>query len=173
MIINYYGSGKGKTTAAIGLAVRALLRGKKVAYMQFSKTKTNAISKFQNKFNLNPQNFHFESFGIEGFFDPTSPPKEFIEIIQDGWQQVKSILSENKYDIIILDELNYVSNFLNLQEIVETIKFFALPSKFPTIVITGRQAPKQLLDCADLITEMKEIKHPFQKGIKAICGIDF
>jgi cob(I)alamin adenosyltransferase len=164
----YTGNGKGKTTAAFGLAIRALGNGWRVIIVQFLKGdkygETNSMDTFPNCTVL--------QFGKDKLVELDSPDTTDINFAQQGLGEVAKIIRENQCDLLILDELNVA---LALKLVAED-KVLALLSERPKnmeIVITGRYAPQCILDCADLITEMQHVKHPFEAGIDAREGIEF
>jgi cob(I)alamin adenosyltransferase len=177
----YTGNGKGKTTAAIGLAARATSRGLKIAFFQFLKARHD-----EPAVKMIPD-IHYQNFGVShekyGWLHKLKPDEnpdsDYIEnlkiyqqAVQQGWIEVKKQITAGKFDLIVLDELN-LAFFFDLLSEKEVVKTLTAKPKHTEIVITGRQAPKKLLEIADLVTEMQEIKHPYQKGISAREGIDF
>jgi len=164
----YFGNGKGKTTAALGLALRAAGRGKEVLIVQFMKKwDYGELHSIQ----LIPQ-ITIKTFGTKDFvhkgkakeIDYQEAKKAFTE----GVQAAKS----GQYDIIIFDELN-VAIYFELLELQQVLDFLEEKPEEVEIIITGRNAPKEIIDKADLVTEMCEIKHPYQKGIQARIGIEY
>ena len=165
------GDGKGKTTAAIGTMVRAAGRGLKCCMIQFMKSKTDRYGEHES----------FEKLGIEvhtmgdGFTWDTKNPDQDIKTARDTWELCVDKLTSGDYDMLVFDELVYVIsyNWLPLEEILEEIRKARTSQPALHIVVTGRDAPQELIDAADLVTEMKEIKHPFTAGIRAQQGIEF
>ena len=166
LIIVHTGDGKGKTTAALGLAMRANGAGLKVLILQFIKG-----SRRSGELNsLDALKIEIRQLGLgfitpENFSEQKKSARAAIEMAQ------KEILS-GAWDLIILDEINYAVKFglLDATELLELIKI--RPPQLH-LVFTGRDAPPELIDAADLVTEMKLIKHPFQQGIAAQAGIEF
>jgi len=163
----YYGEGKGKTTAALGLTFRAVGAGLKVAFFQFFKPGTSSEVKILKKFY--PQvlylNFHRGSF-VSG-----KPSNDLIEEISRGWKTVLDVAERNEYQVLVLDELTYALNWNIIPE--EDLLFFLRKKpKALEVVITGRYAPERLICEVDLATEMKQIKHYFEKGVLARVGIE-
>lgn len=163
----YTGDGKGKTTAAVGLAIRALGAGLKVAFLQFFKPPTSSEVTLLKlfKFNLYYANFHTHGF-VKG-----TPTLELKREIEEGFSLFKELLYSKFYNLFILDEFTYALNW----KVIEMDKFINLLKEKPKeveIVITGRNAPQELIEIADLITEMRAIKHYFEIGVKARCGIE-
>lgn len=163
----YTGNGKGKTTASLGLSVRAALAGKKVFFGQFIKGMEYSELKLVDYL----PNFEIQQFGRDCFIykDPT---KEDIEEARKGLNFCKEILKKGEYDLVVLDELNMALYYklFSIEEVEEMIK-----DRNPSVevVITGRYAPKELIDLADLVTEMEEVKHYYREGIMARKGIEF
>lgn len=169
MIIVYTGNGKGKTTAALGLAMRAAGWGQQVAIIQFIKgfKDTGEWKMIERIPEIDIyQTFDDKKLGIG------KPRPEHRKSVSDGIKLTKKIIKNKKYDVVILDEINNAVHY-GLVEAGEIIKLANEKPVEMTIVFTGRGAPKQLLEIADLVTEMKEIKHPFKSGIPAKRGIDF
>ena len=171
LIIVLTGNGKGKTTAAMGQALRAVGHGLKVLMLQFIKG-TWDYGELESIKKLDP-GFKIKPLG-KGFIRSKSKlnDNEAIENINQSWEQAeKEILSDN-YDMVILDEINYVIDF----GLLPVDKMLTLLEKKPKrlhIILTGRNAHKKVIEKADLVTEMKEIKHPYQDGILAQKGIDW
>lgn len=166
----YTGDGKGKTTAAFGLAFRAYGRGFKVAVVQFMKTWITGEVQLAETL----ENFHIKRIDTSPKFTWEMNEAELEELrleIRKGFEYVRNLVKENKYDLLVLDEINHIiiKEFVSKEEILEFID-----SKPDTleIVMTGRNAPDWLMEKADLVTEMKCIKHPFEKGIPARVGIE-
>lgn len=162
----YTGNGKGKTTAAFGLALRGLMSGKTVYVGQFVKDMKYNETKIQEYFD----NIVIEQLG-KGCFIDAPPTDKDVAAAKEGFEKCKKILESGKYDIVILDELTIAVYFklLTTSEIIDALK-----NKFETteVIITGRYAPKELIDTADLVTDMAEIKHYYNKGVLSRNGID-
>ena len=163
----YTGNGKGKTTASIGLAVRAALAGKKVFIGQFIKgmeySELHIIEYL-------PQ-IKIQQFGRDCFIR-NAPTEEDILLAREGLRKCEEILEKGEYDLIILDELN-IALYFNLFFVDEVVEILSKRNKNIEVVITGRYAPKEIIDLADLVTEMKEIKHYYNEGVEARKGIEF
>lgn len=164
----YTGDGKGKTTAAIGLSIRAMGAGKKVFFAQFVKGQIYAEIKALEQFG---EQICIKQYGLECFI-VEKPKKEDIIKAQKGWKEVKKHIIAGTYDLVILDEIHIALYYklISLDNVLETLK-----NKSPNteLVLTGRKAPKEIIDIADLVTEMKEIKHYYQKGVEAREGIEY
>jgi len=171
LIIVFTGNGKGKTTAAMGQALRAVGQGMKVLMLQFIKG-TWDYGELVSIKKLNPD-FVIRPLG-KGFIRSKSKlnDKEAIENINQSWEQAEKEILSDTYDMVILDEINYVIDF----GLLPVEKILSLLEKRPErlhIVLTGRNAHEKVIETADLVTEMKEIKHQYSKGIKAQKGIEF
>ncbi len=172
LVIVYTGKGKGKTTAALGMALRAIGYNHKICMIQFIKGSWHYGEMSSTK-KLEPE---FELIaagkGFVGIIDDKTPREEHEKIAREAIRISKEKIQSGKYNIVILDEINYAINLglVNLKDVLELIT-----SKPVTLnlVLTGNHAKQEIIEIADLVTEMKEIKHPFQSGIKAKKGIDF
>jgi len=164
----YTGDGKGKTTAALGLALRAAGRNMKVLIVQFMKKWDYGEL---HSVKLIP-NITLETFGTKEFVYKGKAKKIDCEEAEKAFSFGAKGMQSGNYDIVIFDELNMALYYelLDLKEVVKKIKEKPLNVE---VVITGRRAPKEIMEIADLITEMKEIKHPYQKGIEARRGIEY
>lgn len=169
LIIVYTGNGKGKTTAALGLAFRALGRRYRVAMVQFIKGKWKTGEAMMAKELAG--RIDFFSLG-DGFTWVTQNYEQDVASARRAWSKCLELLADERYQLVVFDELSYVIayNFLSVEEVIE-----GLTRKPPRthVVITGRDAPPALIELADLVTEMREIKHPYQAGIKAQPGVDY
>lgn len=174
LILVFTGDGKGKTTAAFGIALRVLGHGGRVGMVQFFKYPVtskalnkegafHALKKFSNRFRV-------WSFG--GGFTWRVARDENSKTVQKAWKKCHELLKGPKYNLIILDEIHIALKykFLKTSEVIKTLK------KKPAskhVILTGRGAPSALIRLADLVTEMKSVKHPFQRGILAQPGLEF
>ncbi|OAG27453.1 cob(I)yrinic acid a,c-diamide adenosyltransferase [Thermodesulfatator autotrophicus] len=163
----YTGNGKGKTTAALGLALRALGAGFKVFLGQFLKSGEYSEIKALKKFEPAIEVFQFG----RGCFIKGKPSEEDIRLAKEGFSLCREKILSGEFNLVILDELNLVLHFglLELDAVLELLK---IRPKHIEIVITGRYAPPELIQAADLVTEMREIKHYYQQGILARRGIE-
>ncbi len=164
----YTGDGKGKTTAAIGLAIRALGAGKRVFFAQFVKGMEYAEHKILDT--LSPR-ITLKQYGLDCFIEK-EPTANDIEAARKGLHEVADIIRSGKYGLVVLDEAN-IALFYNLFSVEELLAVINDRPEGVEIVVTGRKAPDELLKAADLVTEMQEIKHYYQKGIEARKGIEF
>ena len=171
LIIVFTGNGKGKTTAAMGQALRAVGQGLKVLMLQFIKG-TWEYGELESIKRLDPD-LVIRPLG-KGFVRSQSKldDNEAIENINQSWEQAENEIFSDKYDMVILDEINYVIDF----DLLPVDKMLTLLEKKPNrlhIILTGRNAHEKVIQRADLVTEMVEIKHQYSKGIKAQKGIEF
>ncbi|OFI01516.1 Cob(I)yrinic acid a,c-diamide adenosyltransferase [Clostridium acetireducens DSM 10703] len=162
----YTGNGKGKTTAALGLSLRAVCAGKKVFFGQFIK----GMDYSELLADMYLPNFKLKQFGRNCFIK-NNPIREDIDKAKIGLNICKKVLFSGEYDIVILDEIN-IAIYYNLLSVKEVIDVLKNKDKNTEVILTGRYAPKELIDIADLVTEMKEIKHYYKKGVKARKGIE-
>lgn len=167
MIQVYTGNGKGKTTAALGLALRAAGSSLKVYIGQFIKGKKygelNVLKKIKN--------IKVQQFGRSCFIKKT-PDKKDAELAKSGLEKIKKIISKGIYNVVILDEINIALN-LKLLELKDVIGLIKKTPKKIELVLTGRCAHPKILELADLVSEIKEVKHYFKKGLKARKGIEY
>lgn len=165
------GDGKGKTTCALGLMMRAAGRGMRCCMIQFMKSKTDRYGEHESAEELG---IEFYTMG-DGFTWDTNNPEQDIKTSQETWALCVEKMRSEEYDLLVFDELIYVLDykFLPLENIIAEIKVVREKQPNLHLVLTGRNAPPELIDAADLVTEMKEIKHPFNAGIYAQQGIEF
>jgi len=169
LLIVYTGNGKGKTTAALGAALRAVGHDMRVCMIQFIKGgwksgELNAVKNCKGLFDIivKGEGFLFNSEDIEKH-RPTA---------RDAWEHAKRVISSSEYEVVVLDEFTYLLNYGLIEE-KDAVEFLRRKPEGLHIIVTGRNAPNSLIDIADLVTDMRVIKHPFQKGIKAQRGIDY
>ena len=171
-VIVYTGGGKGKTTAALGLALRALGYNHKVCMIQFIKGswhygELDSVKRLEPELELTAV-----GKGFVGIIDDKSPREDHEKIAEEAIKICKEKINSDKFDVVILDEINYAVDLglIRTEQVIELIKMN--PDDLD-LVLTGNHAKQEIIDLADLVTEMKEIKHPFKSGIKAKKGIDF
>lgn len=162
----YTGNGKGKTTAALGLAIRCLCGGYKVFFGQFMKGQDYCELKATGYF----ENLTMEQFGSPDFIKG-KPSRKDICLAQKGLKRMEEIIKSEAYDMVVFDEIN-TAIFLKLLNVKDVLKVIEQKPVRTEIVLTGRYAPKELLDKADLVTEMKEVKHYYNKGVLGRKGIE-
>ena len=162
----YTGKGKGKTTAAWGQAMRASGQGLKVGIIQFFKGKGSGEAKVAKKLNLSVYSF----CPVHPFFG--GKREKLKRECREAIAFAKEMLRSKKYDLIILDEINIAmkDRLIEVNEVLDLIK---KKPKEVELILTGRGAPKKIIEAAGLVTEMREIKHPYQKGIKGRRGIEY
>ena len=169
LLMVYTGAGKGKTTAALGMALRCLGHGMKVAIVQFIK---GAIDTAEERI--------LTSFGDrvtflrmgEGYTWETQDRERDTRFAQAAWEKASEFMADPSYAMVILDEFNIVLHH-HYVEVAEVLPRLQARPLMHHVVITGRGAPAELIDAADLVTEMKQVKHPFRSGIKAQAGVEF
>jgi cob(I)alamin adenosyltransferase len=185
----YTGSGKGKTTAAFGLAFRALGWGYRVYIMQFMKTGTYGENRSSRFFSDNlkveyvgkPYFIAWEEdirpedrkrIGNIKIFPKGKPPQDYVDLVQKSFEKLKGEMNSGLWNIVIMDEIN-VALYYNLINLEQVLDFITTKPQDVELVFTGRKVPDEIIDRADLVTEMKEIKHPYAAGYNARRGIDF
>ncbi len=169
LLIVHTGKGKGKSTAAFGLALRALGRDKRVGVIQFVKGvwetgEREALRRFEPQIDIRAMG--------EGFTWDTQDRARDIRAARGAWEEGKRMLSDPSYDMVILDELNIVLRYDYL-ELDDVLAGLTNRPAMQHAVVTGRNAKEPLIEAADLVTEMTQVKHPFRSGVKAQIGIEF
>jgi cob(I)alamin adenosyltransferase len=168
LVVVNTGNGKGKTTAALGVLFRAWGRGYNVCMLQFIKSTTSNYGE-----NKAAKKAGLEIISLGGGFTWLSKDIEKDKALaRELWEQCKAKIGSGDYDVVALDEFTYPLTYGWLP-VEEVIAFLRDRPKRTHVIITGRDAPQELIDFADLVTEMREIKHPFQHGLKAQPGIEF
>ena len=170
LIVNT-GNGKGKTTCALGLMMRAAGQGLRCCMIQFMKSRNDRYG----------EHVAAEKLGIEvhtmgdGFTWDTKNPEQDIKTARSTWELCVAKMRSRDYDLLVFDELVYVLSYqmLPVAEVLEEFRAIRADQPALHIVVSGRDAPPELIEAADLVTEMREIKHPFQVGIRAQRGIEF
>jgi cob(I)alamin adenosyltransferase len=169
LLIVHTGKGKGKSTAAFGMVFRALGHGMRIGVVQFVKGKwgtgeRDVLEKF-------PDQVTIKAMG-EGFTWDTQDRQRDLAAARAAWQEAQKMIADESYDMVLLDELNIVLryDYLPLEEVLGALR--AKPED-THVIVTGRNAKEELIEIADLVTEMVEIKHPFRSGVKAQKGIEF
>ena len=162
LILVFTGNGKGKTTAAMGTAFRMISHGGRVGVVQFFKNKTRDLI-------LGPR---FKSWSFGGGFTWRVAREENTKVAQKAWKQCCKLLKDSKYDLVIFDELHIAlrHQFLKISDVLHALKH---KRSGQHVILTGRSAPQAIIRLADLVTEMKCVKHPFQRGVCAQPGIEF
>jgi len=169
LLIVHTGKGKGKSTAAFGMVFRALGHGMKVGVVQFVKGRWEtgeraALAKFGDQVTINTMG--------EGFTWETQDRARDIAAARSAWEKAKGLVLDDEHRLVVLDELNIVLryDYLDLGEVLSVLQ--ARPP-WKHLVVTGRNARDELIEAADLVTEMEQVKHPFRAGVKAQVGIEF
>jgi cob(I)alamin adenosyltransferase len=165
----YTGNGKGKTTAALGLAVRAAGHGLRVLILQFMKGQVD-YGELEGARMLSPY-VELRQAGRDTFVDRQNPDPEDVRLAREGWDLAKDAILGKKADILVLDEINCAMYFglLPVDEVLETVK--GKPEGME-LILTGRGAPAEIIEAADLVTEMREVKHYYGKGVDARLGVE-
>lgn len=169
LLIVYTGAGKGKTTAALGMALRCVGHGMKVVVVQFIKgaidiAEERALKSFGDRVT-------FLRMG-EGYTWETQDQERDTEFAQRAWETACGFLRDPSYAMVILDEFNIALQH-EYVKVADVLPVLRRRPAMQHVVITGRGAPAELIEEADLVTEMKQVKHPFRKGIKAQPGVEF
>ena len=169
LVIVHTGKGKGKSTAAFGMVFRAIGHGFKVGVVQFVKGawgtgERDVLEKF-------PEQVTIKAMG-EGFTWDVADRQRDLAAARAAWEEAKRLIADERYKLILLDELNIVLryDYLPLEEVLEVLRS---KPRDTHVIVTGRNAKEELIELADLVTEMTEIKHPFRSGVKAQKGIEY
>ena len=165
----YTGEGKGKTTAAFGLALRAIGRGLKVYVIQFIKGgfdygELHIVNELPH--------IKLAAYGRGQFIEGENPTEEDLRLAREAFEHAKKVVQSKEYDIVVLDEIN-VAMSLKLLEVGEVLTLIEDKPEKVELVLTGRGAPSAIIEAADLVTEMVEIKHPYNEGVGARKGIEY
>ncbi|MFH1246468.1 MAG: cob(I)yrinic acid a,c-diamide adenosyltransferase [Candidatus Liptonbacteria bacterium] len=175
MILLFTGNGKGKTTAALGQMFRAAGRGKKTLMIQFIKGPwISGEDEFAKRYNIPKENFEIRKLGkgFVGILEDNLPREEHEKAAEDALQAFVEAEKSGEWHTIVLDEINVAASLglLKIDNALNAIKNFP-PDNI--LVMTGRNAPQEFMNAADLVTEMKEVKHPFNDGEKAKYAVEF
>ena len=172
LVIIYTGGGKGKTTAALGLALRAIGYNHKVCMIQFIKGSWH-YGEMDSAKRLEPElELIAVGKGFVGIIDDKSPREDHQKIAEEAIKICKDKINSKKFAVLNLEEINYAVD-IGLIKNEQGIDLIKMKPDDLDLVLTGNNAKQEIIDLADLVTEMKEIKHPFKSGIKAKKGIDF
>ncbi|MBM9535831.1 cob(I)yrinic acid a,c-diamide adenosyltransferase [Desulfobulbus alkaliphilus] len=169
LLIVYTGNGKGKTTAALGMAMRAAGHGLRVCFIQFIKGswrygELDAVKRFDGLIDLHVMG--------KGFTWKTDDREEDIRLAHEAWAFACTVIDSGAYHTVVLDEFTYLLHY-KMVEIAPCLHVLTNRNPNQHVVITGRYAPQELIDAADLVTEMLAVKHPLKSGVKAQKGIEF
>ncbi len=164
----YTGNGKGKTTAAVGLATRAVGRGQRVLFVQFMKPEGG----YGEQTALRKLGVEVHAFGRNSFVKMHNPDEVDIRLARDGLEFAREALSSGEYDLIVLDEINVAAHcgLVSVEDVLDAVRSRAERTE---VVLTGRYAPPAFIEMADLVTEMREVKHYFREGVMAREGVEF
>jgi len=165
----YTGNGKGKSSAAFGLALRAIGRGLKVYIVQFIK---GGFDYGELYIVDRLPNLKLKAFGRGKFVTEKPPDKVDAELAEEALALAEKVVKSGEYDIVILDEIN-VALSLKLISLEEVLELIRNKPKHVELVLTGRNVPNEIIEAADLVTEMREVKHPYNKGFQARKGIEY
>ena len=168
LVIINTGSGKGKTTAAMGVMFRAWGRDMKVIMLQFIKHST---ANFGEQRAAKKIGVEMRAMG-DGFTWRSKDLDQTADLARAHWEDCKEVIASGEYDLVILDEFTYPMHY-GWIPVADVIEVLSKRPEMQHVVITGRHAPQELVDYADLVTEMSVVKHPYQQGIKAQPGIEF
>lgn len=169
LIIVNTGYGKGKTTAALGMAFRTLGHGLPVCIIQFIKGTWKYGELYSAERFADLLEFHVVG---KGFTWKSKDLESDRQVALEGWERAKAKIKEGRHSLVILDEFTYALNF-NMVEKEEAIAFLKQKPEGIHVMVTGRDAPAALVEIADLVTDMRELKHPFRSGITAQKGVEF
>jgi cob(I)alamin adenosyltransferase len=165
----YTGDGEGKTLTAFGLALRAVGHGYKVIIVQFMKGRKD-VGEYKVKDRLQPE-YEIYQFGREDFIDLENPLPIDYELARKGLELAKEAL-KRRPRVLVLDEINLAAA-IGLVKVEEVLELLGKVPEETVVVLTGRRAPKEFIEVADLVTEMREIKHPHKRGVEARKGIEY
>lgn len=163
------GPGKGKTTAALGLALRAIGHHHRVKMIQFMKG-----DPFYGELLLRERlpELEIEQHGLDRFVDPKTPEPEQVARARAGWEAARQAVTSGDYHVVILDEINVAMSF-GLVDTRDVIELLQRKPRHVEVVLTGRDAPQAVLEAADYVNVITDVKHPYQKNIPARVGIEF
>lgn len=164
----YTGDGKGKTTAALGAALRAVGHGKRVAMIQFMKGRLYGELAAARKL----EGFTIEQHGRDEFVDSANPDPVDRELAAKGWRRAGELARDEGLDMLILDEINIAVAY-KLVDLEAILSFMRGKPERLELILTGRYAPREMMDLADTVTEMKEIRHHYNRGVPARKGIEY
>jgi cob(I)alamin adenosyltransferase len=164
----YTGDGKGKTTAALGAALRAVGHGRRVAMVQFMKGRLYGELAAAKRLD----HFTIEQYGRDEFVDPKHPAPIDRELAERGWRRAEELRGDETLDMLILDEINVAVSF-GLIDLAAVLAFMRSKPAGLELILTGRNAPPEMIELADTVTEMREIRHHYARGVNAREGIEY
>jgi cob(I)alamin adenosyltransferase len=171
MVMVYTGNGKGKTTAALGLALRQVGWGRRVLFIQFMKGKGNVYGERIAAEKYLPL-LEIEQHGRDEFVNLSDPARVDTELAQGALKRAEEAVASGEYGLVVLDEVN-VAVAIGLIETADVLRLLDKRPSHVDVVLTGRYCPKEIMDRADMVSEVKEVKHHFTKGVKARQGIEY
>lgn len=168
LVLVHTGNGKGKTTAALGVVMRAWGRGWRIAVLQFIKSSTN---NYGERRAARKMGIDWYAMG-DGWTWRSRDLARTAELARIAWERAKELLQSGGYDLVVLDELTYPLRYgwLPVDEVIEALRTRAAGTH---VIVTGRHAPGALIEAADLVSDVQEVKHPYRRGIKAQPGIEY
>jgi len=169
MVHVYTGGGKGKTTAALGLALRAWGHGRRVLIIQFMKGRSDYGELLAAQ---RMPGFAVEHYGRPEFVNPENPAPQDLALAARALARAREAVASGEYDVVVLDEVN-VALGCGLVALADVLAVVAARPPALELILTGRDAPPALVDAADVVTEMREVKHPFRKGVAAREGVEY
>ena len=171
LVLVYTGNGKGKTTASLGLALRAIGHGSKVFMLQFMKGPGNMYGEHVAAEKYLPMLKRVRS-GRECFVDKKNPSAEDVRLAREGLDAARKAISSCEYDLVILDEINVALDY-HLVELADVLDLIKSRPGHVDLVLTGRYAPPDIVEMADLVSEVNEVKHHYRSGVPAREGIEY
>ncbi|KLU62239.1 Cob(I)yrinic acid a,c-diamide adenosyltransferase [Peptococcaceae bacterium CEB3] len=169
LVLVYTGNGKGKTTAALGLSLRALGHGRRVGFLQFMK---GSQDYGEVKIAAALPGFVLEQTGRDSFVNPEDPDPVDVAMAKEGLRRGEKWLLEEKFDLVVFDEILVAAGF-GLLSAAEILEVLAKRPPETDLVLTGRYAPEAIIEAADTVTMMEEIRHAYQRGVTAKAGMEF
>jgi cob(I)alamin adenosyltransferase len=171
LILVHTGPGKGKTTAAMGVGLRAVGQGMRVLMLQFIKGswhygELDAVNAFGDKFVIKQMGRGFVKVGGE------KPDAEDVRMVEEAWAEAEQAIQSGLWDLVILDEINYAISYgmLSAAKVVETLR---KKPEMVHVILTGRNAHPTIVELADIVTEMRQLKHAYDQGVLAQRGIEY
>ena len=171
LIIVNTGPGKGKTTAAMGTALRAVGQGMRVLMLQFLKGswhygELDAVNAFGDKFVMKQMGRGFVKVGTE------KPDQEDVKMVEEAWAEAEKAIQSGEWDLVVLDEINYAISY-GMLDVTKVAEFLKHKPEMVHVILTGRNAHPAIVELADTVTEMRQIKHAYEKGVMAQRGIEY
>jgi cob(I)alamin adenosyltransferase len=171
LIIVNTGPGKGKTTAAMGTSLRAVGQGMKVLMLQFLKGswhygELDAVQAFGDQFTMKQMGRGFVKVGAE------KPDPEDVRLVEEAWREAEKAIQSGEWDLVVLDEINYAISYgmLDPEKVADSLR---KKPEMVHVILTGRNAHPAIVELADTVTEMRQVKHAYEKGVMAQRGIEY